>query len=310
MFGAIDKERLKRYNSFDEKRALRRGKRGDTMNATTAFEHRRDALRAQLEQAGDMAEAVRAVTMALEQTACELMQDEQDEYARQRQQAVFALAKRAPQLLRAARAQGELLVRAQESEPAAKLGKAQIAGGLILAALAVAQLADGKLLYAALQAAGAALLALHSLRPQRHESAANMRAVGVLKIDADETLRALAELCAAADVCVSDLALLADAGRVGINGTADEATIDLLVSLMEAKATGKGDVALSSLSQAEQFLTALGVECVFYAPGQEGYFDLLPTLGEERTVRPALLKDGKVLRRGVAARRMERSVNA
>ena len=49
------------------------------MDAVTAFEHREDALRAQLEKAQDMQAAVSACAMALEQAACELAQEEQDE---------------------------------------------------------------------------------------------------------------------------------------------------------------------------------------------------------------------------------------
>lgn len=271
------------------------------MDAATAFAHRRDALRAQLEQARDMDEAARAVTMTLEQTAAELLQQEGDELARQRQQAVLALARRAPRLLAGARAEGELVV--SPSQAASVKGRAlRIAGALVLAALALAMLADGKALFAALQAAGCGLLLLapaQSAPPQA-------KAKGVLGVDADAMVRAVGELCAAADVCVSDLTLLSrDAGAFAA-GEAEEATLDLLVSLVEARATGDGDAALSTLSQAEQRLREMGVEIVYYDAEHAALFDLLPTLGEARTVRPALLRDGKTLRRGVAACRMER----
>ena len=281
------------------------------MNATTAFEHRREALREQLEAAQDAPQAIAALTMALEQTACELAQDEQDERARQRQQAVLALAKRAPQLLHAARAEGEMrLPSAQREKAAPRLGKLQLGGALILAALAIALLADGKLLYALLQAAGAALLLFGGARAKAAAPQENgARAVGVLRFDAAELVRTVSELCGAADVCVGDLALLErDATSAAAPGAMDEATVDLLVSLLEARATGRGDVALESLSLAEQALRARGVEVVPYSTGSAAMFDLLPTLGEERTVRPALTKDGKLLRRGVAACRMERGV--
>ena len=281
------------------------------MNATTAFEHRREALREQLEAAQDAPQAIAALTMALEQTACELAQDEQDEHARQRQQAVLALAKRAPQLLHAARAEGELRLPSRPEEKAApRFGKLQLGGALILAALAIAQLADGKLLYAVLQAAGAALLVFGGARAKAQTSRADgARAVGVLRFDASELVRTVSELCGAADVCVGDLALLErDAGRAGAGSAMDEATLDLLISLLEARATGRGDVALKSLDQAEQALRAQSVEVVYYSAQTAGMFDLLPTLGGERTVRPALTKDGRLLRRGVAACRMERGV--
>lgn len=288
------------------------------MNAVTAFENRKDALREQLAAAADMPEAIRALTMALEQTAAELMQGDQDDHARQRQQAVLALARRAPQLLLAARVDGELRIRETNDAPAAKAVTPRNAGLLILAALAVMQLADGKLFFAALQAAGAALLTWDLVRTKRaaaaktvSDSPAGVRAVGVLRIDADALLLAVGELLSAADICVSDIALLErDIAFAPRGGSADEATIELLVSLMEARQTGRGDVALASLAQAEQFLRALGVDCVFYSRENAAMFDLLPTLGEERTVRPALVKDGALLRRGVAACRMERSVGA
>ena len=80
------------------------------MNAFTAFSHREEQLLAALEQAKDVDQAIAACAMALEQTACELAQDEQDDMARQRMQAVMACARRAPQMLRACAARGELVL--------------------------------------------------------------------------------------------------------------------------------------------------------------------------------------------------------
>ena len=199
-----------------------------------------------------------------------------------------------------------LAAKPQEKAPR-RLGKLQLGGALILAALTIAQLADGKLLYALLQLAGGALLLLGGLRAGTNAAQADApRAVGVLRFDAAELVRTLGELCAAADVCAGDLALLErDAGVAG-GSAMDASTVDLLVSLLEARETGRGDVALKSLDQAEQALRAQGVELLRYSAQRSAMFDLLPTLGEERTVRPALVRDGKLLRRGVAACRMER----
>jgi hypothetical protein len=54
----------------------------------------------------------------------------------------------------------------------------------------------------------------------------------------------------------------------------------------------------------------LGVELIFYDEQHAQLFDLLPTMGSARTIRPAMMKDGKILRRGVAAAAMGRSVGA
>ena len=49
------------------------------MNAVAAFENRKDTLREQLEASENMPQAISAATMTLEQIACDLAQDEQDD---------------------------------------------------------------------------------------------------------------------------------------------------------------------------------------------------------------------------------------
>ena len=128
---------------------------------------------------------------------------------------------------------------------------------------------------------------------------------GIPCVDAQALIVQLKRLCQAADVCVSDLALLDHpAGGTRLTGTADDAMLDLLVALMEAKASGRDEMAMRSLSLAE------GVEVVSYAPERAAMFDRLPAVGAARMVRPALLKDGRVLRRGVAAVAMEGGAHA
>lgn len=286
------------------------------MNAATAFEHRKEALEAQLAQAGTIDEAIAACQMALEQTACELAQDEQDEHARQRQQAVMALARRAPSLLRAACARGEMIVK-QAEKPAqqdagGKLRRAACAAGaFLLAALAVYEVIDGKAAFAALQMMGGAMLAWGLRTGEKPAEAGVYAARGVPMIEAKLAVRMLADLCQSADVCVSDLMLLEqDAGMARLSGTADEAMIDLLVSLMEAKESGRNELAMRSLAQAEQYLRMLGMELIRYDEAHAGLFDVLPTMGEARTIRPAVMKDGKLVSRGTAACPMERSARA
>lgn len=288
------------------------------MNAYTAFEHRKDELSAQLAQAATLDEAISACAMALEQVACELAQDEQDEQARQRQQAVMALCRRAPQLLRGVCARGELLLEetAQERLEETKQDKlrryAKLLGAGLLASLAVHELIDGKALFALLQLLGGALVLLLGAKPAAQGEGARYRARGVALVDAQAMVRLLSELCQAADICVSDLLLLEkEAGAARLSGSADEAMLDLLAALMEAKASGRDELAMRSLNQAEQYLRMLGVEIVPYSEENANLYDVLPTMGETRTIRPALRKDGALLRRGAAACRMsaERSMS-
>lgn len=273
------------------------------MNAVTAFEHRKDQLKDQLLTAKDTQQAVLACTMALEQTACELAQDEQDEAARQRQQAVMAIVRRVPAILQAARARGELIL--PEEETAAQLGGVsrymQLAGVFALCGLAVYEYMTGHTGAAFIQAMGALLFVAGSMRMSgRQEERAKAR--GVAFLDADVVIAQLTALCEAADICLEDLVLVEKAGsHARLSGSADDAMLDLLVALMEAKTSGRDEMAMRSLSLAEEYLHMLGVEIVSYSAEQAAMFDTLPTLSGARTVRPALVKDGRVIRRGVAA---------
>lgn len=285
------------------------------MNAVTAFAHREELLLAQLRDAQSMDQAISACMLSLEQVACELAQDEQDELARQRQQAVLACLRRAPQLLRAAAARGELVASQDQhaGKQAAVPGRLRRmmrpAGAFLLGALAVYELIDGKTLFALLQLLGANLL-FFSSSAVRYDGV-QMTARGIPFADAEALVRTLRELCQAADLCVSDLMLLEkDAGMARLSGTADDAMLDLLCALMEAKASGRNDLAMRSLSQVQQYLHMLGVEILFYDPAYAQHFDILPTMGDARTIRPAMMKDGKLLRRGVAALQAGRSVSA
>ena len=284
------------------------------MNAAAAFSHREAELLEQLAGAQEIDQAIAACSMALEQTACELAQDEQDEHARQRQQAVMALARHAPQLLRAAAARGELVIPDQQPAAPAQSRQdrlrrgARAAGAFLLAALAVYELIGGHAMFAALQLAGGALLLAAG---KGEQAAVPCQARGIPCVDAEAAVRMLRGLCQSADICVSDLALLEkDAGMACLTGTADDAMLDLLTALMEAKASGRNELAMRSLSQAEQYLHALGIELIAYDAAHAQLFDVLPTMGEARTIRPAMVQDGKALRRGVAALAAERSVGA
>lgn len=275
------------------------------MNAVTAFENRKDALREQLKAAGNEAQAVAAVTMTLEQIACDLAQGEPNDLARQRQLAVLALARRLPRVLRAAHAQGQLVVRENaemEKSLARKVCLGALGGGMaLLIGLAVYASIRGNTAVLLLQAVGMLLFYIGAARVPR-ESGERMEAQGILCIDAQDMVRQVGEICQAVDVCVSDLTLIdRDRGAARLTGTVDEAMLDLLAAMMEAKASGREDMAVRMLRDAEQYLRMMGVDAVMYDGENAEMFDVLPTLGDTRTVRPALVRDGRVLRRGVAA---------
>lgn len=282
------------------------------MDAMQAFEKHKEEISEQLRRAQSPQQAMTAATIALERIASELAQGETEERARQRQQAVLAQAKRSVMFMRAAKAEGQLVMQPAKGEPVVRrrlrMG-ARTAGAALLAILAAGQWIGGSATLCCLQLLGALLLLLGT--DAQKTQAGVPAAQGIMRVDDRELLRAIGECCQAADVCVSDLALLEqDAGATHIVGTADDAMLDLLVSLMEAKATGREDAALRSLDQAESYLRMLGVTPIYFTPENAALFDVLPTISGERTIRPALMKDGGLLRRGVAACRMEGGVGA
>lgn len=72
-------------------------------------------------------------------------------------------------------------------------------------------------------------------------------------------------------------------------------------NLLEAKTMNDSDYALKLIDQElSSLLGADGIEIVSYSPKQSGLFDALPSLGETdtRMAAPALVKDGRVIRRG------------
>lgn len=224
--------------------------------------------------------------MTLEQIACDLAQDEQDDFARQRQQAVMALAKRLP--MGPARRARQSADCAGGDRGAAEQGSARGGrrGAIVLAALAVYEAVGGKLTFALLQALGALLMLFGVNGPLTATTKQTPHAQAEVAVDAEDMVREIGEICQAADLCAADLALIEqDNGPARLSGTADEAMLDLLSAMMEARASGRQDLALRSLDQAEQYLRMLGVQSVFYDAEPAALFDVLPARSGERTVR-------------------------
>ena len=70
--------------------------------------------------------------------------------------------------------------------------------------------------------------------------------------------------------------------------------------LMEAKLTEDGAFALKALPQMMSALEAQGVVIEMFTAENRAYFDLMPAPEGGETIRPALVKDGKLLMRGQA----------
>lgn len=90
--------------------------------------------------------------------------------------------------------------------------------------------------------------------------------------------------------------MLPGAGRAELTG-------DMLTPvqmLMEAVYTKDGDYALKAAPQLANALNEQGVELVEYSPEHRDWFELFPGTEDGLTIRPALVKEGKLLARGQA----------
>lgn len=75
--------------------------------------------------------------------------------------------------------------------------------------------------------------------------------------------------------------------------------------LYEAVQTGDGDYALKALPAMAAALAAQGIELVEYSGENEEYFDMYPGTEKGITIRPALIRGGKVIAKGQATEEME-----
>ena len=120
-----------------------------------------------------------------------------------------------------------------------------------------------------------------------------------ISVDADDIVKRLEDLIKNIDsMLVKDKQALVSYKQMmesAIN--ADEA--QLFAYLMEAKLSGQADYALEQLDEVERYLAKQDVIAVKYIKGNEKYFDFLE--GEETTtIRPALVRGGEMLAKGLA----------
>ena len=151
--------------------------------------------------------------------------------------------------------------------------------------------------------AGAVIFALLSgLFFTKKEKADEAEMKVEIRPDAQKFWRAMQEAALTAD---RQLALRAEERKAFAARTAEEGNrlsreeTDLYAALLEAKYSKDGDFALDALGDLSYFLHKKEIEAVEYAKDKERLFECLP--GESTaTLRPALLQDGKLLKKGLA----------
>lgn len=130
------------------------------------------------------------------------------------------------------------------------------------------------------------------------------------KVDRHELLRLVERLMESMDYALEMSAQEAAAAseKKLESGERPMLTGDMLGSvqmLMEAVQTGDGEYALKAVPALTAALMEQGIEAVKYSPENEEYFDLYPGTEKGITIRPALLRDGKVIARGQATEEMD-----
>ncbi|MBR6115818.1 MAG: hypothetical protein IKQ10_11690 [Oscillospiraceae bacterium] len=81
----------------------------------------------------------------------------------------------------------------------------------------------------------------------------------------------------------------------------DPEELALMGDLLEALYSGNGDYSLRQLKKVQPYLKKRGIEAESFHGDNAVMFEMLPTTQETRTLRPALLCDGKLLQPGRAA---------
>ena len=124
------------------------------------------------------------------------------------------------------------------------------------------------------------------------------KAVVEIMVDADDLVKRFEEVVKEMDSILDNEKTKASRVKDLVDNSinSDEAT--LFAYLMEAKYSKQPDFAMEQLEEVEHYLTKMDVLIVNYSQGNEKYFNFLEG-EEERTARPALLRSGEVIAKGL-----------
>jgi hypothetical protein len=86
----------------------------------------------------------------------------------------------------------------------------------------------------------------------------------------------------------------------GGSGEPDGAELAMLSDLLEAAYSGDGEFALEKLSGIRYYLYKKQIEVIDYSKDTAAMFDIMPAKGKASTMRPALVYQGRLLRKGIA----------
>ena len=158
----------------------------------------------------------------------------------------------------------------------------------------------------ALPAAGGVCLFLAgSIRGKGNAAGSGDNLQARLTYDRDKMFRHLREMAMTTDKCLSDLDASQRArdrilaGKAG-NMLPDEKQLSLYADLLEAGESRDADSVMDAVGTLRYYLHSQGIETVDVKDGQEEWFEYMPS-DREGTIRPAMVRDGVLLKKGLAA---------
>lgn len=265
-----------------------------------AYDERREELVLALKNCRDVKETADCAALFLEKIGREARAQADSRAERAEIERLFAAARCALLCMQAV-TEAELTVVRSAQNQQTKSGKIRAAAPhialLLTAALCVWLILEGKQGAAAL----CVPIMLLNLIPQKND-APREETVASPRADDYELVRQIDRMMEKLDALLSDCRAEEAAGRLPTTEPLllTDGLLQPIQMLMEAAETQDGHYALKTLPQVREALRAQGVQAVSFSEENRGYFEMFPSEQGGRTIRPALLREGKLILRGQA----------
>lgn len=120
-----------------------------------------------------------------------------------------------------------------------------------------------------------------------------------ISVDTSKALRQLEEAAKAIDDFMGRYRQNQQRRQIRRAEHTDPQLMQLFSYLLEGKLSGEADFMSEQISLVEEYMGEQGILALEYEKGREAYFDFLPSQ-EQKTIRPAIVKNGVTLVRGLA----------
>lgn len=277
------------------------------MSVVDTWDGCRSALAAQLRTVTDSSHAARQIKLTLERIQHETMTEQKDANLRQQIAILFSLLKASCDMMQAT-GTPKLWI-SGETEEKKKKFSSRILFGILFAGFILAtgiicfyQKDIITVLLIGFAAVSSLAYAIANLleKKNREKQMKPLKYKIELQSDADKIIACFDKLFPSMDRYIQELAFL-NMQKNRQASEIDEELLDFCAQMLEAQRAGSDAYVFQVLPAVEQYLRHLGIEILEFNRSSQRYFQVLPAKEGERTICPALLKDGKLLRAGIAA---------